>query len=96
MFNSAGKFHRGKFQKALDNSVIWYYNIIVAIREEETSMKQITVRVSEELFKELKIKLAQDGEKTQNYLVRLIKDDLGFTKEEDPEEYLKPKADKAE
>lgn len=59
-------------------------------------MKQITVRVSEELFKELKIKLAQDGEKTQNYLVRLIKEDLGFTKEEDPEEYLKPKADKAE
>ena len=54
-------------------------------------MKSITIRFSDELHKTMRRKLLEEDESVQQYIIRLVKNDLDFTKEENPDDYLKPK-----
>lgn len=54
-------------------------------------MKSITIRFSDDLHKAMKLKLLESEEPAQQYIIRLIKEDLGFTKEESIEDYRDPK-----
>lgn len=57
------------------------YTAISQIREVvHISEKTITVRISEELHKEIKIKIAHDGISLKNYVVSLIQKDLETNK----------------
>ena len=69
----------------------WYYNVNRRYEREENSMKSITIRFSDELHKTMRRKLLEEDESVQQYIIRLVKNDLDFTKEENPDDYLKPK-----
>ena len=54
-------------------------------------MRRISIRFSDALFKEMKLKLLDENSSVQAYLVELVKNDLGFTREESPEDYMEPR-----
>lgn len=63
-------------------------------------MKRTTVRFSDKLYVALKLKSVAEGITIQDYIISVVKDDLGFTEEESPEDYRDPyykrKSDKSE
>lgn len=63
-------------------------------------MKRTTVRFSDKLYMALKLKSVAEGITIQDYIISVVKDDLGFTEEESPEDYRDPyykrKFDKSE
>ena len=56
-----------------------------------TIIKAATIRFSDELHKKMKIHLLENDMSLQEYIVKLVKEDIGFTKEEDPSDYLQKK-----
>ena len=63
-------------------------------------MKRTTIRFSDKLYTVLKLKSVAEGITIQDYIISVVKNDLGFTEEESPEDYRDPyymrKSDKSE
>lgn len=63
-------------------------------------MKRTTVRFSDKLYTVLKLKSVAEDVTIQDYIISVVKNDLGFTEEESPEDYRDPyykrKSDKSE
>lgn len=63
-------------------------------------MKRTTIRFSDKLYTALKLKSVAEDITIQDYVIGLVKNDVGFTEAESPEDYRDPyyqrKSDKSE
>lgn len=63
-----------KFEKPLDIvTSLWYYDVI---EREVSEIKQTTVRIDDELLKQVKYKLIEENKSFNEYVLELIKKDL--------------------
>lgn len=56
---------------------IWYYDVI---EREVRKIKQTTVRIEDELLKQVKYKLIEENKSFNEYVIELIKKDLEKSK----------------
>ena len=56
---------------------IWYYDVI---EREVRKIKQTTVRIDDELLKQVKYKLIEENKSFNEYVIELIKNDLERSK----------------
>ena len=66
------------FSSPLDTMMsIWYYDVT---EREVRKIKQTTVRIDDELLKQVKYKLIEENKSFNEYVIELIKNDLERSK----------------
>lgn len=73
----------------IDFLVARLYNVIC--RKEMNIIKAATIRFSDKLHKALKLYLLENDVSLQEYVINIIKKDIGFIEDEDQSDYLPKK-----
>ena len=74
--------HKIFFKDSIDTVMISCYRVIVVNGGDEMPLRNIGIKVDDELYRKIKIKLAKEDKRLKDYIVELITKDLDSEEKE--------------